>query len=168
VIQVHGRVSWSDYLRAQYLHLRPRPAWVCAGIGIVALGLAILAAALARTLAGDPPPRFPYLLLVSLGYLGLYFCVFVPWRAHALYRRQTGAESSFRILADSDGLVVSSELGELRLPWTVLRKWKESASLFLIYRSDSLFHLVPKRLFSSSDQVEAFRSLLRRNLARAA
>ena len=168
MIQVHGRVFWSDYLRAQYLHLRPRPLWERVGIAIVLMGAALLLAALGRALAGSPPSRFPFLLVGSLVYLALYFCVFVPWRARALYRRQRGVEFPFRILADSGGLVVSSELGEVRLPWPTLRKWKESRHLFLIYSSDSLFHLVPKRLFSSSDQIEAFRSLLLRYLAQAA
>ncbi len=168
MIQVHGRVLWSDYLRAQYLHLRPRPFWERVGIAIVVMGLALLVVAFDRGQAGGPSPRFPYLLVGSLAYLALYFCVFVPWRARTLYRRQSGVLSPFRIQADAGGLVVSSEQGEVRLPWMALRKWKESRHLFLIYRSDSLFHLVPKRLFASSEQIEAFRMLLLRYLAQAA
>ncbi len=167
MVQVQGRVSWSDYLRAQYLHLRPRPSWERAGIGIVVAGLALLAVVVWRALSGNPPSRFPYLLVGSLVYLALYFFVFVPWRARSLFRRQKVLHVPFRIEADGDGLVISSELGEVRLPWGILRNWKESRRLFLIYHADGLFHLIPKRLFASFEEIEAFRGLLNRNLRRA-
>lgn len=164
VVQVQGRVSWSEYLRAQYLHLRPRPLLERVGLGIVVVGISVVAVVLWRALRGSPPSHFPYLLVTSLVYLALYFLVFVPWRARALFRRQKVLDGPFRILADSSGLAISSEIGEIRMPWAALRKWKESQRLFLIYHSDSLFHLVPKRLFTTSEQLDAFRGLLHRHL----
>lgn len=48
--------------------------------------------------------------------------------------------------------------------WEGLLKWRESDALFLLYPSEIAFHVVPKRAFASSAEVDGFRAMLQQHV----
>jgi hypothetical protein len=73
MIEAECRITVQDYVRAQYLHLRPK-AWVRAvGIGLLAIfALVVVSKTVTLLLEGGTP--VPVLVMLGLGgYLAGYF-----------------------------------------------------------------------------------------------
>ena len=51
------------------------------------------------------------------------------------------------------------------MPWSDLTKWREGEGLFLLYGSDLIFYVLPKRAFQDAAAVDAFRDLLSAKIA---
>ena len=47
-------------------------------------------------------------------------------------------------------------------------KWKQGNSHFLIYVNDAFYYVIPKRFFTSEQEVEEFQKLLETNVETAA
>lgn len=62
---------------------------------------------------------------------------------------------------------ISSELNKGRIPWDQLWKWKEGPSVLLLYYTDALYLILPKRCFST-EQVDAIRQTLKRHMRQVA
>jgi hypothetical protein len=45
-------------------------------------------------------------------------------------------------------------------PWADYRKWTENGELFLLYQSDRLFQMMPKRAFASAEDMRELRDFL--------
>ena len=159
-LRLDGQLLWSDYLRSQYLHLRPR-LW----LAVVGAVLLVLFAWASYVTIADwiddigswvPPAICAGVLL----YFVLYFGVIIPISAYRIFRQQKSLNLPFSIEASSEAFCSFNETGTIAMPWSHFVKWKESGKLFLLYHSDVLFNLVPKRFFQSDAQLNEFRSYL--------
>ncbi len=61
------------------------------------------------------------------------------------------------------GLKMSNAFGYSERPWNSFAKWKENKNLLLLYYSDVLHILLPKRFFGDAQQVEFVRARLQEN-----
>ena len=107
------------------------------------------------------PPAVTWWLLAAIIYLSLLSFVWWPYRIRKLFNQSKALQRDFRLTPNERGVLVSNEDGEMTLPWSDYRKWKESEKVFLIYLTDAQFQVVPKRLFASASDIEAFRSVLK-------
>jgi YcxB-like protein len=64
------------------------------------------------------------------------------------------------------GVVITSETTENRLRWPAIIKFAESEHLFLLYISEIMFHMVPKRAMAEAGQLEAFVAALTTHVPR--
>lgn len=53
-------------------------------------------------------------------------------------------------------------------PWSDYLRWKEGGKCFLLYMSDNLFQIVPKRFFHSDSDIDTFREMLTMRIGRVA
>jgi hypothetical protein len=168
MIEAECRITAQDYVRAQYLHLRPK-MWVgCAGIGLLAI-FALVVVSKTVTLLREGGTPVPVLVMLGLGgYLAGYFLWYLPWRARRLYAQQKALLAPFRMRVTEEGVFAESEHGQALLPWGHVRKWKENRRLFLLYHSDVLFQAIPKRYLKSEAEAEELRGLLRSHVKDAA
>jgi hypothetical protein len=67
---------------------------------------------------------------------------------------------------DHAGVVITSETTENRLRWPAIVKFTESDHLFLLYISEVMFHMVPKRALAEAGQLEAFVAALTMHVPR--
>jgi hypothetical protein len=70
----------------------------------------------------------------------------------------------FEMQFTDEGLFGGSQYGESRLPWRLFCKFKENRQLFLVYQSDALMHIIPKRLLEGPHAVELLRKVLQREI----
>lgn len=162
-MKIKGQLQWTDYLKSQLLHLQPS-GWV----RIVVYAF--------RGVLGLRPHRRPV------------FCCYwpVPHRTddtrdyicgiyHILPIRSASKTGSAHIfsakgikcpfeleIADS-GLNISNEFGYSNRPWGNFIKWKENRDILLLYHSDVLYSILPKRLFADPQQVDTIRAHLQRS-----
>lgn len=156
-IRVH--ILPDDYVAAIRLHQRPRG--VRAAIGIMLLALACVAFVLAAwNLLHGRMDAADAIVVAAAIYLALWFFVLLPKRIRRLYWQQRALQQPHELDVGDDGIATRHPLGHGVLPWTNVHKWKESGDLFLVYHSDMLFNIVPKRGFESTQAVDDFREKL--------
>ena len=158
MIEVTGKLRPEDYVRAQYLHLRPRLAYKVLG----ALILIIFAWAAWYTFIGSDDPFVIADLLLPAGliYIVFFFFVYIPWKTRRAYKQQKALQRKLSMRFEESGLSVHTEHSDGTTPWSDFLKWKENSHLFLVYLSDCLYFMIPKRMISGPDDVERIRQTL--------
>jgi YcxB-like protein len=73
-------------------------------------------------------------------------------------------EFTYRV--DDSGLYVSTPLGQAHRPWANFLRYRENDDLFLLYHSDVMFELLPKRWFADDTALNAFRTEVARRISR--
>ena len=156
MIEVKGVLQPGDYVRAQYLHLRPRPIYKIVGIIILALSLW---AGWHSITSGDLS-TLDYLFFLAIIFLILNFAVYLPWKTRRIYRQQKALHRELRMKFDDVGVTAENENGRSSTPWEDYLKWKQNDQLILLYFSDCLYHMVPKRFFADAHDFEKLRELI--------
>lgn len=161
MIKFGGQLTADDYVAANKLHMQKRGwrrvmwivFWVLLGVG------ALLSADIAIQ---DPKAGLPPLLLILLiAAVQLFVRLFYfPSRVRRVYSQQRNLQLPFESVCTDSGIESSNANSTNRLPWNHLIRWKEGPALFVVYQSDLIFNIVPKRCFAEPEQVDAFRSLL--------
>lgn len=159
MIEINLKLEPQDYLRAQYLHIRPRLIFKVLGALIF---LAAIWAVWYSFLGGgsDELSWSDSILPTAAGYLVLHFFVYLPWKTRRIYRQQKSLQREVKMQFSGAGLSAENEVGRGLSPWSDYLKWKENEHLFLLYISDPFFHMIPKRLFKNSADIGQLRQLL--------
>jgi hypothetical protein len=162
-MELKGKIAFEDLMAAQWLHLRPRRTMAAAGILI--LGLAIFATVdmfLSRRQALTDPMLWA--LPGILVYLVFFIFVLFPRKIRRSYSQRKDFQHEISMLVTSDGLETRTEQGHGMKPWDDFLKWKEGKNIFLLYISDHMFHMVPKRFFANHEDIDSFRDVVRRSI----
>jgi hypothetical protein len=157
------QLNEQDYLDAQRLHRRSSEVrfWV-------ALAVAVLA--FASVLIGDLKPPLPegffsshagpLAIMLAVGILLVVFrYVYIPSRHRRIFRQQKNLHVLYELSWSDTGFVATSERGSVRTAWTDVVKCRENEKLLLLYLSDVMFHILPKRSFpddATSAQIREF------------
>ena len=64
-----------------------------------------------------------------------------------------------------EGLVLASEQGSTRIDWPDLIKWKEGDGVILLYLTDQLYIVIPRRCFPNEETYASFRSALQAHVS---
>lgn len=131
--------------------------WVLLGVG------ALLSADIA---VQDPKAGLPPLLLILFIAVVQLFVrlLYLPRRVRRVYSQQRSLQLPFEGVCTESGIESTNANTTSRLPWSHLIRWKEGPTLFVVYQSDLMFNIVPKRCFAQPEQVDEFRALLTERL----
>jgi hypothetical protein len=88
--------------------------------------------------------------------------VYLPRKVEKLHSQQKGLAGQFTYSWDAQHVEAQSNTGSSRRPWNHYAKVKEDDYVFLLYHSDSMFEMLPKSWFPSSDAINEFRKLAHR------
>ena len=163
---INGQITESDFVRAAFVHIRPSRMFAAIGIALVLLALLVTIWAVGDALGTGRRPLLALSLVLALGYLAVYFALLYPYRARKTYRQYKAVGVRFSATIDNEGIRIESELGAAIVPWSHIHKWREGTSLFLLYPTDTLYHIVPKAAFSGELAGE-FRAVLSQRLGPA-
>ena len=158
------KLSVSDYLAAQRLHFRPKPAlrWIL--YVFAALFAGMLIQEVIMIVQGEPLPRFWWALPAGLAYGAFLFLILLPWRVSLIFKKQPALADPTRTRFTDDGLLLESSRGHLRFNWGMLKRWKRNRDYILVYHSAVLFHIFPRRCFESAEEFNALAALLREKI----
>lgn len=104
----------------------------------------------------------PTLLFLALLYLVFYLVQNLAIKR--AWKSQPGVQSEISVETTAEGLQINTEFAESKHKWPLYTHWKETANLFIVYQSNQVFNLFPKRAFNCEAEVNEFRELLRANL----
>ena len=164
-MKLHCQLTADDYIRARFLHMRPRP--VLKWLGILVVAAAVVTQALLWLLPGTHRPEMTP-LLVQLGlvvYLLLRLLVWLPWRTRTAFKQQKSLQEPYDVEISEDLYHATSAHGTCAVPWRDFHNYKVGPTLILVYQSDALFHMFPKRWFADGEFAE-FQQILARNLGK--
>jgi hypothetical protein len=153
-------ISPSDYKRAIWVHMRPRRFLACVGAFLVVLGLVILGITSYHLVTTGGDLKFVLGLGGGLGVLCLWFFVLLPRQLSRIYRQQKLLHEELIVEISDVHLMMKSPHGQGTLPWEVFHKWKADKQMVLVYQSDVMFHIFPRRAFPSLEDFQTFQSLL--------
>ncbi|MGC1376765.1 MAG: YcxB family protein [Anaerolineales bacterium] len=161
-----GQLEWTDYLDSQLLHMRSGKSRQIALYCILAAPVCALLYLIAT---GQIETGLYFLPALGLPIVFLlYRYVFLPRQIKKLFTQQKELSLPFELEITETGLLTSNELGNSTRPWGNFAKWKENEKLLLLYHSDIMFSIIPKRIFSEPQQVETVKAFLQKNKVSAA
>jgi MFS family permease len=162
---IRGIFSAADLVSATWVHLRPRRSLAIVGAGLLfALAWAIWAAFFGRFTNHQAWQGWAFVGV--LVYLIAAFGVGIPYKCRRAYRQRKDLQRECSFAATDQGVGFSSDAMSGTKPWADYLKWKEGKRLFLLYMSDNLYQVIPKRFFASESEVDSFRETLRANISR--
>jgi len=160
---IHVQLEESDYVSAVNLH--NRLVGRRAKRFVVGFVLIVVVAAVAwmikwyTVLAGAVGG-----LVGGLGVFVLIRFLYAPWRARRIFRQQKSLQRPFDVSWSESGFTARDASGGHTTPWSDYIRWCENPAVFLLYHSDALFQLVPKRACPDERTVSEFRSWLQRKI----
>ncbi|MBD2310405.1 YcxB family protein [Desertifilum sp. FACHB-1129] len=160
MITLRGQLKPEDYIKAQYLHLRPSPRLMKIGGAIASFLLFI------SFLVYPLEIVFSWivtLIILFLIYAAVLFFIF-PWQARRIFSQQKSLQGEFEIIIFPERIEVTSAQGNLRMPLADFHKYKVSKDMILLYHSQAMFNLFPRRFFASDAEFKTFIAYLKTNL----
>ena len=161
-MKITGQYLWTDYLEALFLHTGlPRTTRAIVGVAVPLFALSVIAIPLLNL-----PPQSWFVSLVPAGILALYLAYvyyFLPRQAKRLFDQQKELFSPFEMEFSDAGLNFSNEFGHTLRPWKIFYKWKENKKLFMLYQSEIVFTMIPKRLLADSNLLDTVKQYLSQN-----
>jgi hypothetical protein len=143
-----GQLVEADYVRAQWLHMRPRRGFAAVGLGITGM--------FCRAIAMKPGA----VPIVLLGLIAAYFLLHLPRQMKSGFRHHKGLHTPITGEVKSDGIYSQNEHGAGPLIWGHILKWRFNKRIALVYPSQSTFFMLPSRYFESEDDFRQFLGLL--------
>ena len=84
-----------------------------------------------------------------------------PYIAHRrIYTRNPRIYGQRTVNFDEQGIRSDTQLGHIEAPWSSFERFRETKNLFLLYQTKDYAGIVPKRVFSSPEQLAEFRNLI--------
>ena len=154
---ITGTVSAQDYVEAQAVHRRTVAIWVNSVLGAIGVtGLVLLS-------IGVKPWGLILLMGGLCGFLGeaIQARVYIPSQARKHFLQFKGIEAPITYDWNSEKFSVRSDRGNADRNWGDILKVREGDGLILLYTTDVLFEIVPKRWFATPAQMDEFRTLAR-------
>jgi len=164
---IKGIFSPNDLVSAAWVHMRPRRGFAIAGILIVVLGFVAL-----WVMFFGPGASAPELSWARWGLVGSYVYLFawlaigIPYKSRRSYKQRKDLQRECTFAATDAGLSSSNQNAQGVKPWEDYLKWKEGKLVFLVYLSDNMFQIIPKRFFDSAEEINAFRQIVRARVPR--
>lgn len=163
MIQIKGQYDFADFKKAQKLH--SQQSRLSTWIGYYVIGVLVLATFGGGVLAitGLLPWSIEVYPALFLGVYVLFQFVVIPHQLARVFNQQKDLSAPFEMELNDHEFSLKNQFGASHLPWNNFVKWKENKDILLLYRSDIMFNLLPKRLFRNEGELQYVLEKLRQN-----
>ena len=97
---------------------------------------------------------------------GIGHMVSIAPKAKRVFRQQRGMRRTHEITWSDKGLTVSGEDGQSTTRWTDFHNSRELDDQFILFLSDAIFLMIPKRAFPDSSLLQSFRESIASRIPR--
>jgi YcxB-like protein len=164
MITLQCKLEPEDYIKAQYLHMQPSPWLKYLGIALLSLCLVIVAASVPSSVSlATAISVFAPILLLGVIY-GFMLLFIIPWNVRRIFAQQKTLHLEYQTVISPEMIESTSENGTMRMRLSDFHKYKVGKDLILLYHSQIVFHMFPRRFFASEEDFNTFLSYLEANL----
>ena len=160
------RLTPEEYFAGTLVHLYwwPRQAGRASALAVLVIG----GYAIVRAVSSEYAPTgenlvFLYVALLLFSYAAQRFRL--ACRTRRLFARQESFGRPYEFAFDERGLKTTIDGAIYPIAWPEIVKWREGAGVFLLYRAEPLYQIVPKRAFPNALAIDEFRAPLRGKVA---
>jgi hypothetical protein len=163
MVTLKGKFELADVKAAQNLHARS--SRLITWVGYYLIGLIVLVFIGEVVLTAMRLLTWTYLLFPAfiLGFLALYRFYLRPYQITRSFNQNKELSSPFEMELTDEGYGISNSYGSGKIPWKDFAKWKEDKQIILLYRTDNMFNMIPKRLLHDETEVQHILEMLRQN-----
>jgi hypothetical protein len=138
---------------------------------VTALGILLYGALMGSILPWNQAVWFilVFALIVPIGTVGIPFLiVYASSRsvARRTLRQQKTLQHPIQLSWSDDGMVMSNNFGEARMAWIDYRKIRQDRHMVLLYESDRLYRMIPKRALSAAQSADLVARIAAADVAR--
>jgi hypothetical protein len=166
-MKLNIQLTEEDYIKANYLNLRSKRIVMWAGFLVVAFLAITMVTSIFRAYAYHEDPTCAYIMAGAFILIVFFFKVRFPQRLRHIFRQQKSLHSPHSVEFTDAGIVSTRVEGETKHGWDYYRKWNEGKTLFLLFQSEVLMNMIPKRCFTSPEEMAEFRELLTKKIGAA-
>lgn len=157
-LHLKAQLTAEDYAEGQFLHGLKRSYIIYACVMVVLACVIIV-------LLGDPATGFVWICVpIGLALALLVGLKTVPSaivrRTKKIFAQQKSLQLPRELTITDTHLYAKSERGEAKLPWEDFHKWKANEKIVLVYPSDVILHMFPRRWFASDADFQSFKDFL--------
>jgi hypothetical protein len=163
MIKVNGKFELADLKAAQALHARSGRLVTWLGYVMLGVMLLIFIGGIVLALLGSLPWLTALIPAFILGFLALFQFYLKPYQITRSYDQHKELSSPFELELTDEGYSITNSYGSGKIPWKDFAKWKEDQKVILLYRTDNMFNMVPRRLLQEAAQIQYIHEQLRRN-----
>ena len=165
-MKIKGQLQWTDYLNSQLLHMQPNWVRRIMFYGVYFMLVFIFVLWLYFYAIGQFEAQFSYYILplfIFVAVYPLYRYIFLPNQIKKIFSQQKELNAPFEMEFTDDAMIASNEFGNSIRPWKNFIRWKENKELIILYHSDVMYSILPKRFFTDHQQIETIKSHLEKN-----
>ena len=97
----------------------------------------------------------------------LLFIIVIPWQSRKMYKHHKILHKPREYEFTEHSFNSHSEYGNTTVPWVDFYKWRENKKMFLVYQTHNAPHIIPKRIFTTSEEEQTLRTILTNALGKA-
>jgi hypothetical protein len=167
MMTLRGTITVQDYIEALRIRARPARWTLTIGALICVLGFLVALIGFQDVLTGKGRAIVPIAGLMPI----LSVCVFhffaLPQSARRIFKQQRSMRDEFENTIDDAGFHSKTARFTGTCDWSYFATWAEGERVFVLYQSDALMNILPKRHFIEPNATHDFRVMLERKLPRA-
>jgi hypothetical protein len=160
-IVISGSLSANDYLAAMRLHMRPRPLYYWLGIILCLLAVGVMLHQTIFIPLTLDNAWIPLAFLVGISLVGNYFFISLPKQVRRTYAQQKLLHENQLIQINSDFLITSTGQTYRKVKLDIFHNYKYNNRMVLLYQSEAVFNIFPRRWFSSDADYDLFVSYVK-------
>jgi hypothetical protein len=163
MISILGKYELADLKAAQNLHAMPGKGTRLLLAFLLGLFTFLVVGAVILAVQG----RISWVLAIYpifiAGFVALFWFVLRPAQIARIYRQHKELSSNFEMELTDEAYSIKNDYGSGRIPWKDFAKWKENDRMILLYRSENMFNMVPRRLLADDSQAQYVLDRLQQN-----
>lgn len=168
-LQVSGRVTVEDLARFQHAHSARTSGWIVVIFATVAIPVAVGVLLDGSSGSSDGTPGWAQVAknATPWGLMMLLWIVLIFVRPRFIAKKQISQQAvlqqpvTFSFTDESFGQ--SGPINSWSAQWAVLKRVRETRSLFVLYHGANTGVVLPKRFFDTPGQIEQFRRIVLSN-----
>jgi YcxB-like protein len=164
MITLQGTLKPEDYIKAHYLNMQPNPWLIYFGIAFLSFCLVIC---VALTPVSVPLTTTLFMVFTPIFFLVISYVftlLLVMWNVRRIFAQQKTLQVEYQTVISPEMIESTSENGTMRMRLSDFYKYKVGKDLILLYQSQAIFHIFPRRFFASDEDFNTFLSYLEANL----
>jgi hypothetical protein len=133
---------------------------------LIIYALAFVALVIVALLTDSPTLRIGAIGAIVGGILGdiVVRKIYAPYQTRKQYKSYKAAQEPTTVRSSEDGLYFTASIGDAKINWDRILKWREDSNFVLIYQAPQIYHIIPKRVGAFAIEVS---KLLSRNVGSA-